>query len=1273
MTNNEKTHSNNSPIDREVEQDSRFWAIVDLFQSDLQNNNPVTIEDYIRRHPDFESAIKIYFPTIVALEEAAHGQNVEATHANSKDGSTQGFGPEFDSSWTTIGPYVIDQPVGRGGMGVVYRAMQPGINRIVALKILPVEKALNPDMVERFKREAQALGRTSHPSIVPVFEVGEGTGQTKSGRSVQLHYYAMQFVDGLSLDKIIRINQADRTQLASTRQDKKINFREVHGIEDTSRKDLLSGTDTHTTASLPAKRDRGRFGKTEEQSVSKGPAGKNQDLIDLARKSKKRWNNIAKLGIQAAEAIDHAHQREILHRDIKPSNLLIDHDEHVWVADFGLAKLADTEQTSTDGVVGTLRYMSPERFKGWSDPRSDIYGLGMTLFEVATLEPAFSEDDRAILIEKIIRGEYKSPRQIDSSIPIDLETIILKAIELDPSHRYQTALELKNDLVRFLEQKPILARRPSLLSVVSQWSYRNPITARLGFALIAVVFIALIGTTLFSQILWQQNNQLSDNKKTLEANALKLLNNQDQLKSQRDDIALLLEKSLSNELLANLQSAALLSHSGEIGQKSNAIKVLRRTLDLIRNQLANRDNEQSINKIRTAMAHAICQYDAEIKCEIEVGDGNACIVSRQFNRIIRQEMDGDQSIFECFADLSFEKPEQKLGEIHPQWSTPLKGEFDLGLFSPSGNYFIVTERNTEPVNHKNSKVIDSETGAVIGDIPSAKFCCLSDESLIAYVQRGPDGAKQIRFFDVNKRMSTPENLDSNATVDGLFGSQDGKQIFLWGYSNHLETIEIETGKTQKTWIGDPIEVADSFPENSLHALGSTSGEVYLFDSKKNNLTHRLSGHRTKIISLSFSKDGDVLAAASENTIRFWETSSGRLLLEVPARVHDIQFHCDKDFLIVNYGNNFNIYNMLPNSCYRVAGISNQFPTDIRTSPDGHLIAIGHAEFIELYDSFNLRRLVSVSRDRNAQFEFDPKTGDLLTVLDRQFTRWPIRFADDGKLLVGPNKMLVHNVSSNFGVSMDGKRIALRMGSDVNLFDEEFEQLTRIPYNEHVGGMAFSPDNSLVAILSQQLAVFEIESGKRVFEQRLEGMKSNPVISFPSPQKLVITWPGHRQTIFDCKSWQIESETELSGDQVLRRTEEFFVKASGHNIKIFKKSDPGWPILKLEFPEPRELFGFAFRPEFGRVYATTDNFELHAWDLSGLSNRLAGEGLGLNSLDGEFDIPQSGPLSVELKTDGKLRMGIHVIGETIKPPVSKSLPRKDEASKIPLFFRPLKKE
>ena len=185
------------------------------------------------------------------------------------------------------------------------------------------------------------------------------------------------------------------------------------------------------------------------------------------------FRRVAELGIQAARALDHAHALGIVHRDVKPANLLVDGSGKLWVTDFGLAHIqSDARLTITGDLVGTLRYMSPEQALAKRivvDHRTDVYSLGATLYELLTLEPAFSGSDRQELLRQIAFEEPKAPRRINKAIPAELETIVQKAMEKNPADRYATAKELADDLRRFLADEPIWARPGWAGSTSGKW------------------------------------------------------------------------------------------------------------------------------------------------------------------------------------------------------------------------------------------------------------------------------------------------------------------------------------------------------------------------------------------------------------------------------------------------------------------------------------------------------------------------------------------------------------------------------------------------------------------------------------------------------------------------------------------------------------------------------------------------------------------------------------------------------------------------------------
>jgi serine/threonine protein kinase/WD40 repeat protein len=374
------------------------------------------------------------------------------------------------SSLPSIAGFRMIREVGRGGMGTVYEAIELALDRRVALKVLPRSAALSRTAIERFRRESRATAQLHHTNIVPVFGVGDDDAYL---------YHALQFIDGESLDKL----------LARTRQGDVPH----HAIESPT---IASETSSRTlaeptTPSMPAPLTAGDSCPCQQPSQAPRSSGS-----DPTRKPWFRY--VARIGIQVAEGLDFAHRKGILHRDVKPSNILIDQSGTAWVADFGLAKSYQNEGetlTQHGEVVGTLRYLPPERFDGLSDVLGDVYSLGTTLYELLTLRPAFDASDRVRVIEQVSRGDVPRPRSIDRRIPIDLETITMKAMARDRAARYQSAAAVAEDLRRYLAGEPILARRAGIAKRSWRWARRNPAVAGL---ISAVIMATAVGFALTS-------------------------------------------------------------------------------------------------------------------------------------------------------------------------------------------------------------------------------------------------------------------------------------------------------------------------------------------------------------------------------------------------------------------------------------------------------------------------------------------------------------------------------------------------------------------------------------------------------------------------------------------------------------------------------------------------------------------------------------------------------------------------------------------------------
>ncbi|MBM81521.1 MAG: hypothetical protein CMJ78_13150 [Planctomycetaceae bacterium] len=437
------------PVDRLAEE----------FASRLRSGENPSISGYVAKYPEHADQIQNMFPTVALMERLAIDSELSA--------STQSKKRHVEHP-SELGGFRIESEIGRGGMGVVYKAEQVALSRHVALKVLPSQWLATPNQRKRFEREARAAARLHHTNIIPVFGIGEDHGT---------HFYAMQHIVGRSLDEVLRElkrthpanhttreSQIDHQAFAAT-----ISEQQADSFEETPEAAERDGS-TQTNIDTDSLKD------SSAGTVTVRPVPESVPTNDvLLPTPASYWHQVALIGIQIAEALEYAHSKGILHRDIKPSNLMVDAQGTVWVADFGLAIFDDEVKiTETGDVVGTLQYLAPERFDGVADARSDIYSLGLTLYELLALRPGFDARNRKALVKQILEGEPPQLRKLNPNVPRDLETIVQKAVERSADNRIQSAGELAADLRRFIDDEPIHSRRVSAAERFGRWCRRNP-------------------------------------------------------------------------------------------------------------------------------------------------------------------------------------------------------------------------------------------------------------------------------------------------------------------------------------------------------------------------------------------------------------------------------------------------------------------------------------------------------------------------------------------------------------------------------------------------------------------------------------------------------------------------------------------------------------------------------------------------------------------------------------------------------------------------------
>ncbi len=429
--------------------DPRLVRAVQEYLDAMEAGQRPSREEFLARYPEFAESLE---ECLEALEF------VHTVRPRLEESAPDPSGVAPISPGVPLGDFRIVREAGRGGMGIVYEAEQLSLGRRIALKVLPFALTVDSRQLQRFKNEARAAAHLHHTNIVPIYSIGCERG---------VHFIAMEYIEGQPLAALIADLRRQRTEDKETRR---------QGDKET--KNVVN--------------------RTLDQSGN--PASLSPCLLVSLSEL------VARLGVQAAEALEHAHQRGVIHRDVKPDNLLVDASGHLWVTDFGLAlfQSENAPLTMSGDLVGTLRYMSPEQAQGKRDlvdHRTDVYSLGITLYELLTLRPAFDGSDRHELLLRISREDPPPPRRHNDEVPVDLETIVLKATAKQVGDRYATAQELADDLRRFLDHKPVLARRPTLWERIAKWARRHQAMVRTGMVLLLLAAVGFAGSTV---LVWRE-------------------------------------------------------------------------------------------------------------------------------------------------------------------------------------------------------------------------------------------------------------------------------------------------------------------------------------------------------------------------------------------------------------------------------------------------------------------------------------------------------------------------------------------------------------------------------------------------------------------------------------------------------------------------------------------------------------------------------------------------------------------------------------------------
>jgi WD40 repeat protein/serine/threonine protein kinase len=779
-----------------------------------------------------------------------------------------------------LGDFRILREVGKGGMGVVYEAEQVSLGRHVALKVLPKQLLLDVRTKQRFEREARAAAKLHHTNIVPVFGLGEHEG---------LHYYVMQFIQGLGLDEVLDelkrlqpVEKGSAPRLAGC--ELRVSRREGARAPDVAPSPPTlrwgrPGDRGHSAPSDPRPKPPAvPFAPAEGNGAASPPAdpnaagespcaGRLSDSFTLSSSVVLRgerqptyWQSVARVGVQVADALEHAHRQGVLHRDIKPSNLLLDTRGTVWVTDFGLAKADDQQDlTHTGDVFGTLRYLPPEAFEGRADARGDIYSLGLTLYELLCLRPAFDEKERNRLIKQAMTAEPPRLDRLNREVPRDLVTIVHKAIDRDPARRYPSADALAADLQRFIDDEPIQARRASPAERSLRWCRHNPDVAGLLTA-VAILLVGVAGVSTVAAF------RIAGARDEATRNAQEALEAKENEGVQRELAEARARESRQRLISLHVANGTRLLDDGDL---LGALPWLTEALALDRGDGAREERHRT--RIAAALAQAprlvhLWRHDHEVEHAAFSPDGR---------RIVTASKDHTARVWDASTGEAVTPP-LRHGHI------VLKA-----AFSPDGHRVVTASHDAT------ARVWDARSGQPVSP-------ALPHRSAVQDVSFSPDGRRVVtagtdgvaRVWDAATGQPRTPPMKHASWLHSVSFSRDGRHVVTASHDHTARVWDAATGQPTAPPLrhGAAVMSAAFSPDGRRVVTASEDHTARLWDAATSQPAGPPLEHGDRVFRAAFSPDGRYVSTCSyDTTARVWDAATGRAV--TPPMPHRNSVRC----------------------------------------------------------------------------------------------------------------------------------------------------------------------------------------------------------------------------------------------------------------------------------------------------------------------------------------------------------------------------------------------
>jgi len=1149
--------------------------LADEFAARYRAGERPSLSEYCRRHPALAAEIRDLFPAMAEIEQAKEDHRELAAPPAASPAPVL----------KQLGDFRILREIGKGGMGVVYEAEQISLGRHVALKVLPRKMLLDAKAKSRFEREFKVAAKLHHTNIVPVFGVGVHE---------DLPYYAMQFIQGLGLDDVLEeLKLLQRDGSATTGAG--VSSRVAQNPHPSSLTSAFRGTIDFNVAANPPVGE-----ATPETCVSGRPHAIGASAVEAissvalprlsgsGEKSRKWafWRSVAQVGVQVADALEYAHQQGVLHRDIKPSNLLLDNRGTVWVTDFGLAKADDQRDlTHTGDILGTLRYMPPEAFEGKFDSRADVYSLGLTLYELLALQPAFVEADRARLIKQLTTAAAPPLDRINAAIPRDLVTIIHKSVERDPAARYQTAADLAADLKHFIADEPIKARRTSSMERLWRWSRHNRGLAASLAAILFLLIVVAVGTSVAA--LWSAKLAADAERAGDEA---RRRGDAERWERYRANIA----AAASALQINNVTSARAALDATPVEHRNWEWLHLFHQLDLARLVLRGRDKPDAKPDAKPAYVWAVA-FDPSSKLLASAADGGFIHLwnTESGKRIaalgghkgklafLQFSPEGKRLVCAGYDDntLSVWDVAKSLANGKSVVRHRLADAAVATLaFSPDLRYAAAGLKSSR------AGIWDVDTGKQVallpGEVyyPAAATCFSPDGRLLAYSLAD----NSIHLWDMAAAKDTAVLRGHSYLAMALAFSPDGKRLVSGSAypDNTARLWNTATGEAIAVLAGHRNQVnAVAFSADGARiATGSMDQQVRLWDGHTGKLLRTCVGHTGYVWKVLFTPDGKHMVSSSEDeTLRLWRADTGEpvaVLRGHSGPVIPVAFSPDGAMLASgSKDQSVRVWDLAHEKRSGVLRGHTDYVYDVAFSPDGSQVA-------------------SASWDGTARL-WDTETG-------RQTALWKHA---DGEIVTS---VTFSHDGKQGAVTTRAKSRRKKAQGEIVLWD--VARAARRPALPILSGAwdldartAFHPTRPLLATGSRDGLVHLWDTAKNVAVAELHGHEggSGDVAFRPDVAQLAST--GKDGTV---RIWDVDKHTELAvlrghggGVRRVKYSADGRLLASTGNDRTVRIWDAQTYAELAKLPHGSVAYGIAFSPDGSRLAAGCADNTIRLWDLA----------------------------------------------------------------------------